>query len=56
MVTQLAEASWPADANLKEFLTFADADLGEADWYEDAFPEELTLGHAVALHAALREG
>lgn len=53
LTSQLVDGSWPADANLKQYLTFADSDLAEADWYEAAFPEELTLCHAVALHAAL---
>ena len=53
VTTQLVDGSWPADANLKQYLTFTDPDLEDADWYVDAFPEELTLCHAVALHAAL---
>ena len=53
LTTQLVEGSWPADASLKQYLTFTDPDLEDAEWYAGAFPEQLSLCHAVALHAAL---
>jgi len=53
ITTQLIEGSWPTDANLKQYLTFTDPDLDDAEWYVNAFPENLTLSHAVALHVAL---
>jgi hypothetical protein len=53
MTSQLVTGSWPADANLKQYLTFSDPDLDDAEWYAEAFPEELMLCHAVALHVVL---
>lgn len=53
LTTQLVDGSWPADANLKQYLTFTDPDLEDAQWYVEAFPEELTLCHAFELHGAL---
>ena len=53
ITTQLVDGSWPADANLKQYLTFTDPDLEDAAWYVDAFPEALSLCHALALHAML---
>ena len=55
MTSQLVDGSWPVDANLKQYLTFTDPDLEETELYADAFPDELTLCHAFALHAALTE-
>ena len=53
MTSQLVTGSWPADANLKQYLTFTDPDLEDASWYVDAFPEELFLSHAAALQTVL---
>ncbi|KAL1512226.1 hypothetical protein AB1Y20_005488 [Prymnesium parvum] len=53
ITSQLVEGSWPTDANLKQYLTFTDPDLEDEAWYTDAFPDELTLCHAVALHQIL---
>jgi len=53
LTTQLVEGSWPADANLKQYLTFADPDLEGAEWYEQAFPAELSLAHAATLYNSL---
>ena len=55
MTSQLVEGSWPVDANLKQYLTFTDPDLDEAEWYGDAFPDDLMLCHAYTLHAVLAE-
>lgn len=53
ITSQLVNGSWPVDASLKQYLTFTDPDLEEAPWYVDAFPEEPTLSHAVAVHELL---
>jgi len=55
MTGQLVDGTWPADASLKQYLTFTDPDLEDADWYAEAFPEDLTLSHAIALHDALTD-
>ena len=57
--SQLVEARWPADASLKQYLAFSsDADLEEAEWYVQAFPEALELRHALSTYLLLqkREG
>jgi len=53
ITAQLVEGSWPVDANLKQYLTFTDPDLEDAEWYVHAFPDELCLCHAVATHEVL---
>ena len=55
MLTQLAEGTWPADAQLKMYVTFAtEQDLEEEAWFVDAFPEALELRHTCAAYNALR--
>jgi hypothetical protein len=54
MLTQLAEGTWPADAQLKMYLSYADADLADAEWYEAAFPYALELRHTCACYVHVR--
>ena len=59
MSSQLVEARWPADASLKQYLAFSsDADLEEAEWFVQGFPEALELRHALSTYLLLqkREG
>ena len=55
MTSQLVDGSWPVDAPLKQYLTFTDPDLEDAEWYVDAFPDSLTLCHAAALYTVPRQ-
>eukprot|EP00755_Sulcionema_specki_P009898 Sspe_Gene.44944::Locus_22125_Transcript_2_2_Confidence_0.500_Length_15952::g.44944::m.44944 len=42
------DVSFPAGENLKEFLLYQDMDLGDEAWYNDYFPDDLELRHALA--------
>ena len=54
--SQLLEGSWPADANLKEFLTYStEVDVEQWAWFRDDFPESLQLRHSFALYELLRQ-
>ena len=53
MTSQLVDGSWPADASLKQYLTFTEPDLDDAEWYTEAFPDDLMLCHATAVYELL---
>ena len=51
---QLTEASWPAEASLKQYLGFAaEQELEDAEWWP-LFPEGLQLRHALATFRHLK--
>ena len=50
--SQLTDPKWPADANLKEWFGYALED--DYEWYEDHFPEELALCHALEAYKLLQ--
>eukprot|EP01060_Flectonema_neradi_P020833 TRINITY_DN2832_c5_g1_i4.p1 TRINITY_DN2832_c5_g1~~TRINITY_DN2832_c5_g1_i4.p1 ORF type:complete len:4086 (+),score=767.97 TRINITY_DN2832_c5_g1_i4:3344-15601(+) len=39
--------------SLKDYIGYQDMDVGNADWFEDHFPEELQLKHAAATYELL---
>ena len=53
-VDQLCGPKWPADASLKEYLTFSSAhDLDECPWFMEYFPDGLQLAHTFAVYEIL---
>ena len=43
----------PAEAQLKDYVGFVDCDMVEEEWFENHFPEELQLRHALAAYTLL---
>lgn len=49
MIEQLTSGNWDEKAKLKEYLTYGtEIDLGELEWYNTHFPEDLTLEHSLS--------
>eukprot|EP01063_Lacrimia_lanifica_P019635 TRINITY_DN2709_c0_g1_i1.p1 TRINITY_DN2709_c0_g1~~TRINITY_DN2709_c0_g1_i1.p1 ORF type:complete len:3358 (+),score=963.91 TRINITY_DN2709_c0_g1_i1:646-10074(+) len=49
------EVKFPPTECLKDYIGYQDMDIGNADWFEEHFPEDLTLGHAVGTFELLQE-
>jgi hypothetical protein len=56
MTEQLCTDTWPADASLKEYLTYAsEVDLEALDWFVN-LPDGLELRHAYATYHIVKNG
>eukprot|EP01062_Namystynia_karyoxenos_P054291 TRINITY_DN4457_c1_g1_i1.p1 TRINITY_DN4457_c1_g1~~TRINITY_DN4457_c1_g1_i1.p1 ORF type:complete len:3111 (+),score=983.00 TRINITY_DN4457_c1_g1_i1:397-9729(+) len=47
------DGSFAPSESLKDFLGYQDMDLGDADWFQELFPEGLQLRHAMAVYDSL---
>ena len=48
-----AEVNFPEDECLKDYIGYADMDVGNSMWFEEHFPEDLELKHALAAYDLL---
>ena len=53
LVEQLAREAFPATESLKEYIGYSVEEGEEAAGFEEHFPEDLTLAHAVSAYECL---
>ncbi|CAN0006633.1 unnamed protein product, partial [Heterosigma akashiwo] len=55
LVEQLGQDTWPAEDQLKAYLTFVAPDLEDQPWYQELFPDDLQIAHAYQTFKLLRD-